>query len=86
VILDADNLPLLNDPEFTTVLEETVLAGQLVVGHPGTGDRHAIAFDCAMGDGAYPVFLGRDGSGDLTEILIDLELCSWSPEWAEIRD
>jgi hypothetical protein len=85
-IMDAHHLHLLNDPAFTRLLEETVLAGDLLVGHPPTGDHDALAFDCGMGDGAYPVLLGHDDAGNLADILVDLELCSWSPEWADISN
>ena len=86
IIMDADHLLLLNDPDFERLLEETVWAEQLFVGHPATGDRDAVAFGCGMGDGCYAVLLGHDHTGSLAEILVDLELCRWSPEWADIRD
>lgn len=83
-ILDVDQLPMLNEPHIGRWLEETVWAGEVAAGYPSNGDRDVIAFGCGMGDGSYPVLLGYDTAGDLASILIDCELCSWSPEWAEI--
>jgi hypothetical protein len=33
-----------------------------------------VLFECGMGDGVYPVWLGRDAGGDITMVVADLEL------------
>lgn len=37
-----------------------------------------VIFECGMGDGVYPVWLGRSATGDVVSILVDLELLAHS--------
>ena len=38
------------------------------------GRTVAVMFDCGVGDGWYPAYLGRDASGTVTAVALDLEL------------
>lgn len=38
--------------------------------------RNVVVFGCGMGDGTYPVWVGRNGSGDATCFIADLEILS----------
>lgn len=37
-----------------------------------------LIFDCGMGDGVYPTWIGRDSNGDPVSLVIDLELLAHS--------
>ncbi|TDO44047.1 uncharacterized protein DUF4241 [Kribbella sp. VKM Ac-2527] len=37
-----------------------------------------LVFDCGMGDGVYPTWIGRDSNGDPVSLVIDLELLAHS--------
>ena len=36
--------------------------------------RRGVAFDCGVGDGAYPVYVGHDAAGQAVALAADLEL------------
>jgi hypothetical protein len=57
-----------DDSLFETVMRD--LVAPLAVG----GAVAATAFDCGMGDGGYPVYVGRDASGRAVAVAADLEL------------
>lgn len=42
--------------------------------HRVPGDPGGLIFDCAMGGGAYPVWLGLDEHGEVASIVVDLEI------------
>lgn len=49
----------------------------VVIEDQATG-ANAIVYECGMGDGVYEVWLGLGADGQVTEILVDLELLSHS--------
>lgn len=42
----------------------------------GVEAAQLVLFECGMGDGVYPVWIGRDADGDISLVLADLELLS----------
>ena len=57
-----------DDEVFQTVIDEVVAPIRVPEEIAG------LAFDCGMGDGAYPVYLGTDASGEPVAVAADLEL------------
>lgn len=64
-----DDLP---DAEVTRLFD-TVIAEQVGV-LALDGRAVAVAFDCGMGDGSYPVYRGFDADGHVAAVAADLEL------------
>ncbi|RFU40452.1 DUF4241 domain-containing protein [Actinomadura logoneensis] len=62
-----------DDSPLVKALDRLDEAGGLVV---PTGDErlNIIVFQCGMGDGAYPTWIGRSENGDMVCLISDLEL------------
>jgi hypothetical protein len=62
-----------DDEEYLDDLLEGLREDSLVQVSNGSDDL-AVVFDCGMGDGWYPVLIGRDEAGEACAVLFDLEL------------
>lgn len=85
LLMDADQLGRTSGPDLIA-MTRPLNDERVSVSLPSTGPADVVAFACGMGDGVYAVLLGHDAAGTVTEVLVDLELCAWSPEWAEFSD
>jgi len=72
-------LALLSEDEdqVETSLLEAGDAGFAAIPDP-SGGTAAVFISCGMGDGFYPIRIGRDASGHIAMVMIDLELLSHS--------
>lgn len=59
-------------------IAETVMRDQFATLEEPHLGVNAIFFDCGMGDGFYPVWLGRNTHGDPVRVVADLELLDQS--------
>ena len=62
-----------DDEEYLNDLMNGVEADRIVQVSDGP-DGLAVVFDCGMGDGWYPVLVGKDQAGEASAVLLDLEL------------
>jgi hypothetical protein len=80
--LDVTALPLLgrlqdNRDEWERIRDEVMRDGWTEVTDAESG-LNIILFDCGMGDGAYPTWIGRSAGGEVVCFISDLELLSHS--------
>lgn len=57
--------------------EQVIKNGWTVIADDESG-ANVVIFDCGMGDGSYPVWLGKAADGSLAQVAADLELLSHS--------
>ena len=79
-IYDASNRDVLEvlqaDDERLDAVFVEVHSSRFATVDDSSGTPALVLFECGMGDGAYPVWIGRDPGATIVAILIDLELLS----------
>jgi hypothetical protein len=64
------------EPELAEVIPELLEKGTVNLVVDQATDLNVVMFDCGMGDGTYPVWIGRTAAGDAACFVADLELLS----------
>lgn len=80
--LDLSTLPFLqrlqrDESELDAARDRVMQDCRAELMDPQTG-ANIVLFDCGMGDGSYPTWIGRSASGEIACFATDLELLSHS--------